>query len=91
MALVTERMNANRPATPVNDPRSGRLTPSQVNAGRDLDVNPPQEDKRFFGSFFNSKKQAPKRQSILGGGGADSVTGCRVLSVEHLADAFILV
>ncbi|KAG9048589.1 vacuolar protein sorting-associated protein 1 [Tulasnella sp. UAMH 9824] len=69
MAIVTERMNAQRPPTPSNDPRTGRMTPSAVNAGRDLGVDPPQkEENRFFGSFFQSKKVTGAAKRLSGTG-----------------------
>lgn len=75
MAIVSERMNAQRPPTPVNDPR--RIAPNAVNAGKDLGVDPPQkEENRFFGSFFQSKKitTAAKRMSGAGTPTAEQVS-----------------
>ncbi|KAG8956629.1 vacuolar protein sorting-associated protein 1 [Tulasnella sp. 424] len=68
MAIVTEKMNAQRPPTPLNDPRSGRITPATVNAGRDLGVDPPKEETRFFGSFFQSKKVTTAAKRLSGTG-----------------------
>ncbi|KIO30254.1 hypothetical protein M407DRAFT_14383 [Tulasnella calospora MUT 4182] len=70
MAIVTERMNAQRPPTPSNDPRTGRVTPAAaLNAGRDLGVDPPQrEENRFFGSFFQSKKVTGAAKRLSGTG-----------------------
>ncbi|KAF8181964.1 Dynamin central region-domain-containing protein [Mycena galopus ATCC 62051] len=54
-AIVNERINAARPASP--KPAPGRsATPSQLNNGRDLDVEAKKEDPGFFSSFFPSAK-----------------------------------
>ncbi|KAG9011542.1 vacuolar protein sorting-associated protein 1 [Tulasnella sp. JGI-2019a] len=65
MAMVSDRMAAARPKTPPHDPRSPRAAASVVNGGRDLGVDPPKDEGRFFGSFFQ-KKVAPnvKRNSV---------------------------
>lgn len=55
MALVTERLNANKPATP--DPKpGGKLTSAQMNNNKDLEVDLKKEEPSFFGSFFSSAK-----------------------------------
>lgn len=61
MAIVQDRLNANKPPTPVPDTKSGKLPPSQMN-NRDLDVDLKKEEPSFFGSFFSSaKKGQPKK------------------------------
>ncbi|KAG9015888.1 vacuolar protein sorting-associated protein 1 [Tulasnella sp. 427] len=65
LAIVSERLNPPRPSTPSHDPRgAGRGAPASANP-RDLGVDPPKEENRFFGSFFQSKKvtSAAKRLS----------------------------
>ena len=54
MALVTERLNANKPATP--EPKGGKLTAAQLNNNKDLEVDLKKEEPSFFGSFFSSAK-----------------------------------
>jgi hypothetical protein len=49
MAIVTDRLNANKPATP--DPKTTR----QAN-NKDLEVDLKKEEPSFFGSFFSSTK-----------------------------------
>lgn len=62
MAIVQDRLNANKPPTPVPDAKSGKLPPSQINNNRDLDVDIKKEEPSFFGSFFSSaKKGQPKK------------------------------
>jgi len=55
MALVTDRMNANKPATP--EPKQGKVTAAQLNNSKDLEVDIKKEEPSFFGSFFSSAKQ----------------------------------
>jgi hypothetical protein len=59
MALVTERMNANKPATP--EPKSGKVTSAQLNNNKDLDVDLKKEEPSFFGSFFSSAKSQQQK------------------------------
>ena len=54
MALVTDRLNANKPATP--EPKPGKLTSAQLNNNKDLEVDLKKEEPSFFGSFFSSSK-----------------------------------
>ncbi|KAH9984459.1 VpsA protein [Russula vinacea] len=54
MALVTERLNANKPATP--EPKAGKMTAAQMNNNKDLEVDLKKEEPSFFGSFFSSSK-----------------------------------
>lgn len=62
MSIVQDRLNANKPATPVPDPKSGKLPPGQMINNRDLDVDLKKEEPSFFGSFFSSaKKGQPKK------------------------------
>jgi vacuolar protein sorting-associated protein 1 len=54
MALVTDRLNANKPATP--EPKAGKVTAAQMNNNKDLEVDFKKEEPSFFGSFFSSSK-----------------------------------
>ena len=54
MALVTDRLNANKPATP--EPNKGKVTSAQLNNNKDLEVDVKKEEPSFFGSFFSSAK-----------------------------------
>ncbi|TFY61217.1 hypothetical protein EVG20_g7139 [Dentipellis fragilis] len=65
MALVQDRLTANKPATP--EPKSGKMLPGAVNNNKDLDVDMKREEQSFFGSFFSrtekgqqSKKKGPQ-------------------------------
>ena len=63
MALVTDRLNANKPATP--ELKQGKLTPAQLNKNKDLEVDMKKEEPSFFGSFFSSaKSQRGKRRKV---------------------------
>ena len=62
MAIVTEKMNANKPQQA--EGKGGRATPAQLNNNRDLDVD-VKEEPSFFGSFFNPKNK--KRQTLMNG------------------------
>lgn len=58
MALVTERLNANKPATP--EPKAGKATAAQLN-NKDLEVDLKKEEPSFFGSFFSSAKSQQQK------------------------------
>jgi vacuolar protein sorting-associated protein 1 len=60
MAIITERLNANKPPAAASDPKSGKLAPGQINNNKDLDVDSKKEEPSFFGSFFAGKKTAKK-------------------------------
>lgn len=62
MAIVQERLNANKPQQPAVDPKT-KLAPGQVNNNKDLDVEVRQQDNSFFGSFFAAKNQ-PKKKGV---------------------------
>lgn len=64
MAIVNDRMNANKPPPPNIDPKSGKLAPGQVNNNKDLDVEVKQQEQSFFGSFFSASKNAPKKKGV---------------------------
>jgi vacuolar protein sorting-associated protein 1 len=53
MAIVTERLNANKPQPQPNDPKK------TINNNKDLDVEIKKEEPSFFGSFFQKAKGAP--------------------------------
>ena len=59
MAIVTDRMNANKPATP--EPKGGKTTAAQLNNNKDLEVDMKKEEPSFFGSFFSSTKSQQQK------------------------------
>lgn len=61
LAMVSERMNANKPPEKPVDPKSGKLAPGALNNGKDLDTDLKKDDQSFFGSFF-SKDKKPVRK-----------------------------
>ncbi|CAE6519896.1 unnamed protein product [Rhizoctonia solani] len=61
MSIVTDRLNANRPATPA-DPKTGKLAAGTINNNKDLDVDSKKEEPSFFGSFFAGNKNQPKKK-----------------------------
>lgn len=60
MAIVTERMNANKPPEKV-DPKTGKPITNPINNGKDLDTDFKKEEPSFFGSFFNKDSKNAKR------------------------------
>lgn len=60
MALVTDRLNANKPATPEPKPGS-KPTSAQLNNNKDLEVDLKKEEPSFFGSFFSSAKNQQQK------------------------------
>ena len=61
MALVTDHLNANKPATP--EPKQGKLTPAQLNKSKDLDADMKKEEPRSLAAFFffsSTKSQQQK-------------------------------
>jgi dynamin 1-like protein len=62
MSIVTDRLNANRPGTPADNPKSGKLAPGTLNNNKDLDVDAKKEEPSFFGSFFAGNKNQPKKK-----------------------------
>ncbi|KAG8801346.1 vacuolar protein sorting-associated protein 1 [Serendipita sp. 398] len=63
MAIVSDRLNANKPPQSVPDPKSGKLAPGQINNNKDLDVDMKKDDGGFFGSFFAKGGAQPKKKS----------------------------
>jgi hypothetical protein len=61
MAIITERLNANKPPAATPDPKSGKLAPGQINNNRDLDVDSKKEEPSFFGSFFAKRRPLGRR------------------------------
>ena len=59
MAIVTDRLNANKPATP--EPKGGKVTAAQLNNNKDLEVDLKKEEPSFFGSFFSSAKSQQQK------------------------------
>ena len=60
MALVTDRLNANKPATPEPN-KAGKMTAAQLNNNKDLEVDIKKEEPSFFGSFFSSSKSQQQK------------------------------
>ena len=61
MAIVQDRLNANKPPPPTGDPKTGKLAPGQINNNKDLDVDIKKEEPSFFGSFFARDKTVKKK------------------------------
>ena len=59
MALVTDRLNANKLGTP--EPKRGKLTPAQLNNDKDLEVDMKKAEPSFFGGFFTSAKSQQQK------------------------------
>lgn len=57
--MVTDGMNANKPPP---DTKGGKFAAGAVNNNKDLDVDMKKEEPSFFGSFFSSAKNAPKKK-----------------------------
>lgn len=62
MAIVQERMNANKPPEKPVDPKSGKLAAGALNNGKDLDTE-FKKDESFFGSFFSKDKLAQQKKA----------------------------
>ena len=60
MAIVTDRLNANKPATP-EPTKGGKVTSAQLNNNKDLEVDIKKEEPSFFGSFFSSAKSQQQK------------------------------
>ncbi|WVQ94493.1 hypothetical protein IAU59_001572 [Kwoniella sp. CBS 9459] len=63
MALVTDRMNANKPPEKPQDPK--KINPNALNNGKDLDADFKRDEGSFFGSFFSKDKQPKKRTAAM--------------------------
>ncbi|KAI0781382.1 Dynamin central region-domain-containing protein [Trametes elegans] len=63
MAIVTERLNANKPQQHA-DPKSGKVTSAQLNNNRDLEVD-AREEASFFGSFFAKNQPKKKGAAVM--------------------------
>lgn len=62
-AIVTERLNANKPPQSIPDPKTGKLAPGTLNNNKELDVDLKRDDS-FFGSFFaKGGQQAAKKKA----------------------------
>lgn len=61
MAIVSDRLNQNKPPPAAPDPKSNKLAPGQINNNKDLDVDSKKEEPSFFGSFFQGKKVGAKK------------------------------
>ncbi|KAI0637427.1 Dynamin central region-domain-containing protein [Trametes polyzona] len=62
MAIVTERLNANKPQH--QDTKGGKVTAAQLNNNRDLDVD-AKEEPSFFGSFFAKNQPKKKGAAVM--------------------------
>ncbi|EKM56001.1 uncharacterized protein PHACADRAFT_257004 [Phanerochaete carnosa HHB-10118-sp] len=56
LSIVTERLNASKPQD------KNKVAAAAVNNNKDLDVDPKRDEPSFFGSFFSSAKNAPKKK-----------------------------
>lgn len=56
MAIITDRLNSQKPPTPTPDPKK------QINNNKDLDVEIRKEETSFFGSFFPGKTAAANKK-----------------------------
>lgn len=65
MAIVSDRLNANKPSQSIPDPKSGRPAPGVLNNNKDLDVDPRKDDQSFFGSFFAKGGQTKKKGTTV--------------------------
>jgi hypothetical protein len=76
MAIVTDRMNANKPQPPANDPKKA------LNNNKDLDVDTKKEEPTFFGSFWNKAKggAAPVKKGVA----AMEAVGARIYVRGHI-------
>lgn len=61
MAIIQDRLNANKPPEKAVDPKTGKLAAGALNNGKDLDTDLKKEEASFFGSFFNKANQPKKR------------------------------
>ncbi|KAI0329870.1 hypothetical protein GY45DRAFT_1324480 [Cubamyces sp. BRFM 1775] len=61
MAIVQERLNANKPQ---QHETKGKVTPAQLNNNRDLEVD-VKEEQSFFGSFFNKNQPKKKGAAVM--------------------------
>lgn len=81
MALVSERMNANKPPPAET---KGKLTSAQLNNNRDLDVD-MKEEQTFFASFFAKNQQKKKGVAAM-----DAVSALDFHFLEsHVADPLL--
>ncbi|KAG9127100.1 vacuolar protein sorting-associated protein 1 [Ceratobasidium sp. 392] len=62
MSIITERMNANKPAPPTENLKAGKLAPGTINNNKDLDVDAKKDEAGFFGSFFSGNRNQPKKK-----------------------------
>jgi dynamin 1-like protein len=72
MAIVNDRMNANKPAP--SNPALGKLAPGQINNNKDLDVDLKKDESSFFGSFFSSAKSTQVKKKATGATVMESVS-----------------
>lgn len=59
--MVSERLNSSKPSP---DVKGGKLPVGAINNNKDLDVDIRREEPSFFGSFFSSAKNAPKKKGV---------------------------
>ncbi|EIN08035.1 hypothetical protein PUNSTDRAFT_144490 [Punctularia strigosozonata HHB-11173 SS5] len=63
MAIVQDRLNANKPQH--TQSKDGKLPPGAINNNKDLDVEVKKEEASFFGSFFVKNKQPAKKGAAV--------------------------
>jgi hypothetical protein len=62
MAIISERMNMNKPPPAAPDPKTGKLALGQINNNKDLEVDLKKDEPSFFGSFFSAGKAGQKKK-----------------------------
>lgn len=87
MAIVSDRMNANKPPPPVIDPKTGRLPPGTLNNGRDLDSDLVKKEEGFFGSFWPGGK---KPAANAGKKGASAMEAVRLSRSSVLGTSMLM-
>lgn len=88
MAIVQDRLNANKPPPPTGDPKTGKLAPGQINNNRDLDVEIKKEEPSFFGSFFARDKATVKKKGGVATMEAVSTSFAVKRALRLIADRF---
>ncbi|WVW79998.1 hypothetical protein I302_101971 [Kwoniella bestiolae CBS 10118] len=63
MALVNDRMNANKPPEKPVDPK--KIPQNALNNGKDLDADFKKDEPSFFNSFFSKDKQPKKKVAAM--------------------------
>jgi len=75
MAIVSDRMSANKPPPgPAVDPKTGKLAPGTLNNGRDLDSDLKQKEEGFFGSFWPGGRKQQQLSQKKGAAAMEAVS-----------------